>query len=72
MPGMAHKLHETCKILGELVIWLYHEIIIIIIIIIILKAHSFIVQASRFISKLAATIIYVQVLRYSQWKNENG
>ena len=71
MPGMAHKLHETCKILGELVIWLYHEIIIIIIIII-PKAHSFIVQASRFISKLAATIIYVQVLRYSQWKNENG
>jgi hypothetical protein len=70
MLGMTHKLHETCKILGELVIWLYRGIIIIIIIII--KDHSYIVQASRFISKLAATVIYVQVLRYSQWKNENG
>jgi hypothetical protein len=71
MLGMAHKLHETCKSLGELVIWFYHEIIIIIIIII-LKDHSYIVQASRSISNLAATTIYVQVLRYSQWKNENG
>ena len=67
MLGMAHKLHETCKSFGELVIWLYHEITIII-----FKDHAYIVQASRFISTLAATVIYVQVLRYSQWKNENG
>ena len=67
---MAHKLHETCKILGELdvVIWLYHEIIIIIIIIIIIASVAkvtHIVQASSFISELAATIVYVQVLRHS-------
>ena len=65
---MAHKLHETCKILGELdvVIWLYHEIIIIIIIIIASVAKvTHIVQASSFISELAATIVYVQVLRHS-------
>jgi hypothetical protein len=60
MKGMAHELHETYKVLGELsvVIWLYHDIIINITVIIISRIILTLFKP-RGSYQLAATFIYV-------------